>query len=101
MEPTRKRLAFPTVFFIVALAIAAAAGTGCGQRMAKFGKHWESANDGLNRTISLYSREGDLMGRWNAKTYIETRRTEGGVAFLDSAGHEVKLIGGIIVVQEH
>jgi hypothetical protein len=23
------------------------------------------------------------------------------VAFLDSAGHEVKLVGGIIVVQEH
>ena len=41
------------------------------------------------------------MGRWNAKTYIETRRGDGMVAFLDSAGHEVKLIGGIIVVQEH
>jgi hypothetical protein len=57
--------------------------------------------DGLDRTISLYSREGALMGRWKAKTYIETRRGEGLIAFLDSAGHEVKLVGGIVVVQEN
>lgn len=97
--PTRKRLAIPMVFLIVTIAIAAALASGC-QRMEKFGKHWESGMDGLDRTISLYSREGALMGRWNAKTYVETRRGEGMIAFLDSAGHEVKLVGGIIVVQE-
>jgi hypothetical protein len=96
----RKRLALPMVFLIVAIAIAAAVSSGC-QRMEKFGKHWESGMDGLDRTISLYSREGALMGRWNAKTYIESRRGEGSIAFLDSAGHEVKLVGGIIVVQEN
>lgn len=96
----RKRLAMPVVFLIVTIAIAAALASGC-QRMEKFDKHWESGMDGLDRTISLYSREGVLMGRWNAKTYVETRRGEGMIAFLDSAGHEVKLVGGIIVVQEH
>lgn len=99
VSSTRKRLAFPMVFLIVAIAIAAAVGSGC-QRMEKFGKHWESGMDGLDRTISLYSREGALMGRWNAKTYVETRRGDGLIAFLDSAGHEVKLVGGIVVVQE-
>ena len=78
--------------------IAGAAASGC-QRMEKFGKHWESGMEGLDRTITAYDLEGDVIGRWNAKTYIETSR-RGGVAFLDSAGHETKIIGGIVTVQE-
>ena len=96
----KKRLSRPILLLILAIAIASAVASGC-QRMEKFGKHWESGMDGLNRTITLYSREGQLMGRWNAKTYIETRKGDEMIAFLDSAGHEVKLVGGIIVVQEH
>ncbi len=83
---------------IVAIAIAAMVLSGC-QRLDKAGKHWESGTDGLNRTITLYDLEGDVIGRWNAKTYIETSRS-GIIAFLDSAGHETKLSGGIVVVQE-
>ncbi len=86
------------VLLIVAIAIAAAVLSGC-QRLDKAGKHWESGTEGLNRTISLYDLHGGLIGRWNAKTYIETSRS-GIVAFLDSAGHETKLSGGIVVVQE-
>ncbi len=89
----------PALFLAVAVAIAAAVGAGC-QRMEKFGKHWESGMEGLDRTITLYDDHGGLIGRWNAKTYIETRRGNI-VAFLDSAGHEVKLSGGIVVSQEH
>ena len=87
------------MLIILTIAIAAALLSGC-QRMEKFGKHWESGMEGLNRTITLYDLEGDVIGRWQAKTYIETRR-DGIVAFLDSAGKEVKLAGGIVVVQEH
>ena len=86
------------LLLILAMAIAAVVLSGC-QRLEKTGKHWESANDGLNRTITLYDLEGDIVARWNAKTYIETSRS-GIVAFLDSAGHETKLAGGIVVVQE-
>lgn len=92
-------LARPIVAFVAALAIAALLASGC-QRMEKFNKHWESGMVGLNRTISLYDLEGDLLGRWHARTYVEMRRGESLVAFLDSAGHEVKLVGGIVVVQE-
>lgn len=83
---------------IVAIAITAAVLSGC-QRLEKAGKHWESGTEGLDRTITLYDLEGDVIGRWSAKTYIETSRS-GIIAFLDSAGHETKLTGGIVVVQE-
>ena len=101
MNPSvTKLLSRPVLLLMLAFAVAAA-GAGC-QRMEKFGKHWESGMDGLDRTISQYSIDGRLMNRWNAKTYIETgRRGADMVSFLDSAGHEVKLVGGIVVVQEN
>jgi hypothetical protein len=84
---------------ILAIALGAVILSGC-QRLEKAGKHWESANEGLNRTITLYDLEGDVVGRWNAKTYVETNR-DGIIAFLDSAGKETKISGGIVLVQEH
>jgi hypothetical protein len=95
-----KKKALPLSLLVLFLAVAVATTAGC-QRMEKFGKHWESGMEGLDRTISLYDIDGDLIGRWNSKTHVETRRGEGLIAFLDSAGHEVKLVGGIVVVQEN
>ncbi len=95
----KKPLRGPALLLILAIAVSAAAASGC-QRMEKFGKHWESGMDGLNRTITVYDLEGDVIGRWKAKTYVETRR-DGIVAFLDSAGHETKIAGGIVIVQEY
>lgn len=94
----RKRLLPPIVLLILAIGITVAVGAGC-KRMDKLEKHLESGFDGLDRTISLYDLHGQLIGRWNAKTYVETNRTNV-IAFLDSANHEVKLVGGIVVVQE-
>jgi hypothetical protein len=94
----RKPLRGAGLLIILGIAVAAAALSGC-QRMQKAGKNWEAGMDGLDRTITLYDFEGDVMGRWNAKTYVETRR-DGIVSFLDSAGKEVKLASGIVVVQE-
>lgn len=71
--------------------------TGC-QRLNKTTKHWESSWEGLDRTISLYTDDGELFGRWNARTFVETRPPV--VAFLDSVGKEIKLMGGIVVIQE-
>ena len=98
VHTVRKPLRGAGLLLILGIAVAAAALSGC-QRLEKAGKNWESANEGLDRTITLYDLEGDVVGRWHAKTYIETRR-DGIVAFLDSAGKEVKLAGGIVVVQE-
>lgn len=81
----------------IALLVLMAAGSGC-QGMVRTDKHWHSSWEGLNRTISVYTVDGRLFGRWNARTYVETRPPV--IAFVDSAGKEVKLAGGIIVVQE-
>jgi len=87
-------------FFVLALLVLMAAGllgAGC-QKLQKASKHWDSSWEGLDRTISVYSEYGPLVGRWNARTYIETQPPM--IAFIDSAGKEVKVMGGIVVVQE-
>ena len=93
----RKPLRGLGLLLILGVAIAAAVLSGC-QRLEKMGKHWESGMDGLDRTITLYDLQGDMVARWNAKTYVETR--DNLIAFLDSAGKETKIVGGIVVVQE-
>ena len=97
--PRKRPLQGMALLVILAIAIAAAAASGC-QRMEKMGKGWESGMDGLQRTITLYDYQGDVLARWNAKTHVETKRS-GVIAFLDSAGHETKIAGGIVVVQEN
>lgn len=82
---------------LLVLMAAGVFGTGC-QRMAKAGKHWDSSWSGLDRTISAYAEDGRLVARWNAKTYVETDPPV--IAFIDSAGKEVKIMGGLVVVQE-
>jgi hypothetical protein len=82
---------------VLVLMAAGVFGSGC-QGMVKTEKHWNSSWAGLNRTISVYTVDGRLFGRWNAKTYVETRPPV--IAFVDSAGKEVKIMGGIVVVQE-
>jgi hypothetical protein len=100
MASTTRKRAMPIVLFLVAIAIAAACASGC-KRMDRMNKGWESSFDGLNRTISLYDEHGGLVGRWTAKTDVDMRRQSNVVAFLDSAGHEVRLMGGIVIAQEH
>jgi hypothetical protein len=79
---------------VIALLLAAVAAAGC-QRMTKLDKHWHSGWEGLDRTITLYADDGRVMGRWHTKTYVETDPPV--VAFIDSAGKEVKLMGTVVV----
>lgn len=82
---------------IAALVIGGIAAAGC-QRMAKLDKHWHSGWEGLDRTITQCTDDGQVLHRWHAKTYVETDPPV--IAFIDSAGKEVKLMGGIVTVQE-
>jgi len=83
-----------TVRILTLLAIVVLSAAGC-QRMTKAGKHWHSGWEGLDRTITLYAEDGSVLGRWHAKTYCETDPPV--VAFIDSAGKEVKLMGTVVV----
>jgi hypothetical protein len=91
-SPTVRGLAL-AVFLVVSLVVA----TGC-ESLRKSGKHWRSSWRGLDRTITVYTADGRVLHRWNAKAYVEVR--PGVVAFLDSAGKENKNTGGIVVVRE-
>jgi hypothetical protein len=82
---------------LLVMMAAGAFGTGC-QGMVKMDKRWHSNWEGLDRTISLYTDDGRLFARWNTKSYLENRTPV--IAFVDSAGKEVKVSGGILVVQE-
>jgi hypothetical protein len=92
-----KALHWSVVLIVVFLVCAWLVASGC-QRMEKGGKHWESSWSGLNRTITLYTDDGRVLHRWNAKTYIETDPPV--VAFIDSSGREIKIEGGIVLVEE-
>ena len=92
-----KAVQWSVLLIVTFLAFALIAASGC-QRTEKMGKHWESSWSGLDRTITLYTDDGRVLRQWHAKTYIETDPPV--VAFIDSAGKEVKLAGGIVVVEE-
>ena len=79
---------------VALLAIALLSAAGC-QRMTKAGKHWNSSWEGLDRTITLYAEDGHVLGQWHSKTYVETDPPV--VAFIDSTGKEVKLMGTVVV----
>ena len=92
-----KALRWSVVLIVVCLVCAWLAASGC-QRLDKSEKHWQSAWSGLDRTITLYTEDGRVLHRWNAKTYMETDPPV--VAFIDSAGREIKIAGGIVLVEE-
>jgi hypothetical protein len=85
------------VLSLFVLMAAGAFGSGC-QGMARAEKRWHSNWEGLNRTISVYTPDGRLFARWNTKSYFDSRTHV--VAFADSAGKEVRVAGGILIVQE-
>ena len=90
MKPSRSARAAALLGILV---VAFAAG-GC-KRMTKLDKHWHSSWEGLDRTITVYAEDGRLIGRWRSKTYVETDPPV--IAFIDSAGKEVKLMGTVVV----
>ena len=92
-----KAAQWSVILVVMFLAFALLVASGC-QRMEKKGKHWESSWSGLDRTITLYTDDGRVLRQWHAKTYIETDPPV--VAFIDSTGKEIKLAGGIVVVEE-
>jgi hypothetical protein len=92
-----KAAQWSVILVVMFLVFAVLAASGC-QRMEKKGKHWESSWSGLDRTITLYTDDGRVLRQWQAKTYIETDPPV--IAFIDSAGKEVKLAGGVVVVEE-
>jgi hypothetical protein len=97
-NPRAKRMRWTdAIHLALMIVIISALSWGCA-RFEKGAKHWESAWRGLDRTITVYTDDGRLFQQWKAKAYVEVKH--GTVAFIDSAGKETKISGGILVIRE-
>ena len=67
----------------------------------KLNRSWKTLTSqytgGLNRTVSVYSYDGELIKSWTGKFDVD--RTEAGVLF-DMDGKRVVIQGGIIINEE-
>jgi len=72
---------------------------GCTPGCQKSLKHQKSKWIGLNRIITLYNYEGEQMKQWNGNCQIE-KEGDGNIISFILNKKEVKIIGGIVVVEE-
>lgn len=84
------------VLLVACLALAG----GCQSNM-QCAKEWQSQTVGINRTTSVYSYDGKLIGQWNSKTVIDA--DSGGLTtFFDSTQtNRILVNGGILISVEH
>lgn len=87
------------IIFIVLLVVAVVLPSIIGNE--RLHRSWKTLTSqytgGLNRTVSVYSYDGDLIQSWTGKFDVE--RTEAGVLF-DVDGKRVGIQGGIIINEE-
>ena len=80
------------VFALLATMVLAL--TGC----ASWKRAWKSfgsdVSGGLNRTVTVYSYDGDILGQWSGKFDVSE-------TFFDVNGKRVIIQGGIIINEEN
>lgn len=62
-------------------------------------KHMKSGISGLNRTVTVYDYEGGQIKKWSGKFMVE--RTGNGFAWIDNNDKEIKVSGGIVIIEEN
>lgn len=86
-----------TIFSIAAGLLLVAAGlngcNGCRNSM----KHFQSATIGMDRTVTLYNANGDVIKSWKTDSKIEDK---GGTVYFISAGKAVT-ISGTFTIEEN
>lgn len=97
-----KAVAIISIIVSIALCIGAYAGirwlvnnTAGGQRALKTQE--SSFNGGLNRKVTVYSYDGDVLGEWTGKFDVTENDQE---TFFDIDGRRVIIQGGIIINEE-
>lgn len=74
--------------------------TGC----ASCNRSWKTMQSdiagGLDRTVTLYDENGDVLNTWSGKIDVQESTTEGKVLFDNSDGKRVLIHGGIVVIEE-
>ena len=74
--------------------------TGC----ASCDRSWKTLQSdidgGLNRTITLYNENGEMLDTWSGKIDVQSSDVEGKVLFDNEDGKRIIIHGGIVVIEE-
>lgn len=72
--------------------------TGC----ASWSRMWKSfgsdISGGLNRTVTVYSYDGDVLGQWSGKFDVSESEQE---TYFDINGKRIIIQGGIVINEEN
>ena len=89
----KKKIAVFTLLATMVLSLA-----GC----ASWSRAWKSFGSdvagGLNRTVTVYSYDGDVLGQWSGKFDVSESENE---TFFDVGGKRVIIQGGIVINEEN
>ncbi len=84
------------VVLLLVFAFAIGSMAGCTQNQKKSFKHFESGLIGLQRKVTLYDANGQVIRTWTGRFKIEINGAY--ISFIDN-GKDVK-VSGTVVVQE-
>ena len=87
--------------FIIILALALSATLflpGCASCSRDMKSMASDFNGGLNRTVTVYSYNGDILGQWSGKFAVSKSSN---ITFFDINGKRVIIQGGIIINEEN
>lgn len=85
-----------TVFALLAAMVLSLAGCASWNRALKsFGS---DVAGGLNRTVTVYSYDGDVLGQWSGKFDVSESENE---TYFDVNGKRVIIHGGIVINEEN
>ncbi|HHY19567.1 MAG TPA: DUF5052 family protein [Firmicutes bacterium] len=86
------------VFALLVVALVGISLVGC-KSWERTIKDWESSVSGLNRTITVYSNNGDIIKTYQGKIDIETNEYGNKVKF-DVDGKRIIIYNAIVIVDE-
>ena len=84
------------VFALLATMVLAL--TGCASWNRELKSFGSDISGGLNRTVTVYSYGGDVLGQWSGKFDVSESENE---TFFDVGGKRVIIQGGIVINEEN
>ena len=89
----KKKIAVFALLTAIVLAL-----TGCASWNRELKSFESDISGGLNRTVTVYSCDGDILGQWSGTFDVSQSENE---TFFDVNGKRVIIQGGIIVNEEN
>lgn len=84
------------VFALLATMVLSLAG--CASLSREVKSFESDISGGLNRTVTVYSYDGDILGQWSGKFDVSESESE---TYFDVNGKRVIIHGGIVINEEN